>query len=632
MCGICGIINYRDSGEGNEQRIRSMCRAMLHRGPDDEGIYAAGSGPFAGLGHRRLSIIDLSAHGHQPMANEDGSLKLVCNGEIYNYRSLREDLEARGHRFNSNSDNEVILHLYEEYGEELVTFLRGMFAFALYDEKSRKLVLARDRIGKKPLLYYSDDRHFCFASEFNALLSSGLIPREIDRRAIDHYLTFGYIPAPLTAYRNVRKLPPAHMLTVQGDHRALKKYWELDYTAKIRISEEDAAAEVLRMLKEAVGIRLCSDVALGAFLSGGIDSSAVVALMARVSGAQVKTFTIGFEEQDYSELTYARNIARMYATDHHEFIVKPDAIEVLPELVERYGEPYADSSCIPSYYVAKETKQFVTVALNGDGGDESFAGYERYQAMCIAENYRRFPAWVRGVVDGAGHILPDSINPRNRIRKVKRFLNAINLPAARRYLKWVSIFDDEAKKQLLSDDFDRARAEGDPASLMAGYMDREQADNTVDRLLMTDVSSYLPGDLLVKMDIASMARSLECRSPFLDHKLMEFCASLPAHYKLKGGTKKYILRKAITGLVPRENVERSKMGFGVPVGKWFRTRLQGYLRDIVLSPEALKRGYFKADAVASMVELHSCGKRDYSFQLWSLLMLELWHKRFIDRS
>lgn len=628
MCGICGIIDY--SGKRvDEGSIRSMCSQMQHRGPDDEGVYINNKSS-AGLGHRRLSIIDLSTAGHQPMSNEDKTIWLVLNGEVYNYRELKIFLEARGHKFISDTDTETVVHLYEEYGEYCLKHIRGMFAFAVWDEKKQILFAARDRSGKKPFLYSNHNGWFCFASEFAALLASGFVSKEIDHSTIHSYLTFGYIPAPSTIYRSVFKLPAAHSLLLKDGKLEISKYWELDYSKKIAISEQDACKETLRLLEEATRIRLYSDVPLGAFLSGGIDSSAIVGLMSKVSPQRVKTFSIGFAEKDYDELKYARNIAKRFNTDHHEFIVRPNALEVLPLLVERYGEPYADSSCIPTYYVAKETKQYVTVALNGDGGDESFAGYERYQAMLLADSYQKKPEVFKKIVAALVHILPDSVNSKNKLRRIKRFLGAVNLPNAERYLRWVSIFDGDLIKGIYSRDFKNRLALEAPLNLVRRYIDSPGPANLLDRLLKADVNTYLPDDLLVKVDIAAMANSLEGRSPFLDHKLMEFCASLPVEYKLRGNIKKYILKKAIKDMVPAENLNRGKMGFGVPVGNWFRKELKPFLKENLLSEKSLGRGYFNPDTVKSMVEAHSQARKDYSFQLWALLMLELWHKRYID--
>jgi len=628
MCGICGIVDNSAKAFINEERLRRMCGAMRHRGPDDEGVYIdKAHNPSVGLGHRRLSIIDLSAAGHQPMANESGTVWIACNGEVYNYKELKAGLESKGHLFRSNTDTETILHLYEEYGKKCVKYLRGMFAFAIWDVKERILLLARDRVGKKPLVYYHRNGNFCFASEFTGLLASGLIEKKINHKAIDYYLTFGYIPAPLTIYEDVVKLEPAHLLILKDNKITTERYWQLDYSPKMRISEDEAQDETLGQLKEAIRIRLHSDVPLGAFLSGGIDSSAVVALMSELAPSKVKTFSIGFEESDYSELKYAKNIAKRFSTEHNEFIVRPKALEILPLLVERYGEPYADSSCIPSYYVAQQTKRFVTVALNGDGGDESFAGYERYQAMLIAQG---LPEFSKIVFNRLAGLAADSIDSKSRIRRIKRFFNAAILPASQRYTKWVGIFDEEAKRGIYSDTFRVIVSTSGANNYLDYFLSGFGKDYSVDHLLKTDIMTYLPGDLLVKMDIAAMANSLEARSPFLDHKLMEFAAKLPAKYKIKMLTKKYILKKAIKDLVPYENIHRRKMGFGIPVGEWFRGELKSFLCDSLLSDSFSKRGYFRPAIVKEMVSKHNERKADYSFQLWALLMLELWHQRFID--
>ncbi len=630
MCGICGIVD--NSGRKVEDRvIRSMCFQMKHRGPDDEGVFISNKSFAVGLGHRRLSIIDLSLAGHQPMANEDKTVWIVFNGEVYNYRELKRELANKGHKFYSDTDTETVVHLYEEYGTDCLQHIRGMFAFAVWDEKNRIIFAARDRAGKKPFLYSNLRGRFSFASEFTALLAGGFIDKEINLAAIHYYLAFGYIPAPLSIYQNICKLPPAHFLLLKDGKVEIKRYWELNYAKKIDISEDDACRETLRLLKEATGIRLYSDVPLGAFLSGGIDSSAIVSLMSEISGCRIKTFSIGFDDKDYDELKYAATIARRFDTEHHEFVVRPNALEVLPLLVERYGEPYADSSCIPTYYVAKETKQYVTVALNGDGGDESFAGYERYQAMLLAENYQRKPEIFKKIITVLAGILPDSLNSKNMLRKIKRFLEVVDLPAHERYLRWVSIFDRGLIKEIASRDFQERFSRQEPLILISRYLNSPDTESLLDRLLLTDVNTYLPGDILAKVDIATMANSLEGRSPFLDHKVMEFAASLPAEYKLRGSVKKYILKKAIKNLVPAKNIHRGKMGFGVPVGKWFRDELKPLLKETLLSQKSLRRGYFNSAVIKKMVYAHTEGKEDYVFQLWALLMLELWHKRFIDK-
>ena len=638
MCGICGIVDF--SGDSvQEDILRKMCQMMIHRGPDDEGVYinhqlqatSHQSKPSVGLGHRRLSIIDLSVSGHQPMCNEDGTIWIVLNGEIYNYIELVKDLREKGHKFKSNTDTEAIIHLYEEYGEECVKKLRGMFAFTIWDEKEEVLMLARDRPGKKPLLYYYKNGIFCFSSEFSSLLASGLIDKEIDPKAINYYLTFGYIPAPMTIYKNVYKLPPAHILIFKNGQVNIKRYWNLDYTKKIEISEEEAASEVLRLLKEAVKIRLQSDVPLGAFLSGGIDSSTIVALMSQLTGERVKTFSIGFDDKDYSELKYANKVADTFNTEHHEFVVKPNVIEILPVLIDHYGEPYADSSAIPTYYVSRQTKQHVTVALNGDGGDEVFAGYERYQAVLLSEMYQKIPAILRNpLFQTIGNLIPDSFGQKDRLKRIKRFIEGAHLPLSKRYLQWIGMFTEKVRDDMYTDEFLRKVSDSDPLRIISKTLNSSNGLSLLDRLLLTDTMTYLPDDLLVKVDITSMANSLECRSPFLDHPLMEFAASLPAKYKLRRFIKKYILKKAVENIIPKDNIYRRKMGFAVPVGRWFRGELKGLLQETLLSQDSLKRGYFKPDKIKDIVFQHTSGQKDWSFQLWSLLMLELWHQRFQD--
>jgi len=624
VCGICGIIDF--SGKPVERAaVSGMCRALEHRGPDGEGIYIDPSSS-AGLGHRRLSIIDLSAEASQPMPNEDRSIWIVFNGEIYNFHELRPELEKKGHRFASHSDTETIVHLYEEYGEDCVNYLRGMFAFAIWDAGKKRIFAARDRVGKKPFLYSWDGRRFVFASEFRSMLESGAIRRDIEENAVNYYMSLGYIPAPMTIFKGVKKLMPAHTLTVDASGVRTRKYWDLDYISKSRIGEDEAAERFLELFREAVKIRLYSDVPLGAFLSGGVDSSCVVAMMSEFT--RVKTFSIGFEEQDYSEIEYARQVSRIFGTEHREFIVKPDDLGIIGLLTQRYGEPYADSSCIPTYYVSRETKKFVTVALNGDGGDESFGGYERYQAMNAAEAIRRLG--LRGVSRAVSGLFPDSTEPKSFSRRVKRFLSNAGLPAAERYLRWVGISGDVRLADLYSRGFAAKTDINAPLELLMPYFSAPGKMDLLDRLLKADVNTYLPNDLLVKVDIAAMTNSLEGRSPFLDHMLMEFASGLPSSYKIKGALKKYIVKKAFSGRLPGCILGRKKMGFGMPVGRWFRGELKAYLRDCLLSKASLGRGYFDPDKVRLMVDSHIEGRRDLSFQLWAMLMLELWHKKFID--
>jgi asparagine synthase (glutamine-hydrolysing) len=604
-----------------------MCAAIRHRGPDDDGFYF--NGPV-GLGMRRLSIIDLKS-GKQPIHNQDRTGWIVFNGEIYNYLELREKLEKLGDTFYTNSDTEVIIHAYDRYGPECPKHLRGMFAFAIWDERTQELFLARDRVGKKPLLYAQLNGQLVFASEFRALLLHPDISRDIEPAALEHYLSFMCVPAPLTAYRAIRKLEPGHSLRWHKGEIKIERYWLPDFSRKLKISENEAGERAVEVLREAVRVRLMSEVPLGAFLSGGIDSSAVVALMSEESSAPVKTFSIGFEEQDFSELHHARRVAKHLGAEHHEFIVRPDALEVLPLLIDHYGEPYADSSAIPTYYVARETRKHVTVALNGDGGDESFAGYERYAAMRWAETYHRLPGMLReSVLEQAVSLLPSSETRRSRVRDAKRFLKVASLPRVERYLRWVSVFDRAAKQALYSDNFKKETSGIHSAEFLAPWFAQANGAGIVDAALLADMMTYLPNDLLVKVDIATMAVSLEARSPFLDHHVIEFAASLPERLKLRGLTTKYILKRMLKKLLPSENLSRRKMGFGVPIGHWFRGKLKSFLRTTLLSEKALRRGLFKPEAIRQLVELHTQYEKDYSHQLWTLLMLELWFERFID--
>ncbi|MDI6794125.1 MAG: asparagine synthase (glutamine-hydrolyzing) [bacterium] len=652
MCGICGKLNF-DGRPVDEAFIRKMCAVLEHRGPDDEGVYLSesraqstehrtqsairnpgypqsGRAIQVGLGHRRLSIIDLGS-GHQPMSNEDGSIRIVYNGEVYNFLSLREDLEKKGHRFSTRTDTEAIIHLYEDYGPDCVKYLRGMFAFAVWDSKRQRLVLARDRLGKKPLVYLLTPSSFIFGSEIKAILQDPQVNKEVDLEALHHYLTYGYVPAPFTIFKGIKKLPPAHTLVWEKGRIKIERYWSLDYIPKLQLKEDEYVQRLLELLKESVKLRLISDVPLGAFLSGGVDSSAVVAMMAELSDQPVKTFSIGFEEASFNELKFARIVSDRFGTEHHEFVVKPDALEVLPKLIRHYNEPYADSSAIPTYYVSQMTRQHVTVALNGDGGDEAFAGYERYLANRIAQIYEKIPPFIREkVIFPLVNKLPESTSRKSLFRRIKRFTSAISESPERRYVKWLSIFNNDQKQELYSGGMKERMANLDSVNLLVDVYRKAKTDNFLDSTMFVDCMTYLPDDLLVKVDIASMANSLEARSPFLDHKLVEFAASLPPNLKLKGKTTKYILKKALKKYLPRDILYRDKMGFGVPIGRWFRNELKDYAAEVLLDDRAKSRGYFDPNAVRKILDEHTSGQIDHGYRIWSLLNLELWHRMFID--
>lgn len=628
MCGITGLIT--STGRLSEPDVADSLAAQQHRGPDGQGAWTDG---LCTLGHLRLAIIDLSPAGRQPMSNEDGTVWITFNGEIYNFQELRAELESLGHQFRSRTDTEVIVHAYEQWGTDCVRRLRGMFAFAIWDQRRRRLFAARDRVGKKPFFYTVQGSRFLFASELQGLLAFPGVPREVDLHSIDAYLSLGYIPPPHSGFKGIRKLPAGHWiavdLTPDGPVVRMDRYWSLDYLPKIALSEAEACEALREKLTEAVRLRMVSDVPVGAFLSGGIDSSIVVGLMAKASGRPVKTFSIGFQEAAFNELDHARRVAERWGTDHHEFIVEPNALEILPTLVRHYGEPFADSSAVPTFYVSQITRRSVTVALNGDGGDESFVGYERYLANQLSERIRRFPG-ARALSQAALSVIPDSPHSKSKLRRARRFLSVATAPMTRRYQRWLGYLSPEDKARLYTPDFRAAAAEShrpvwpDALFQAAGPLDPAEAAMAV------DVQSYLPYDLLVKVDITSMANSLEARSPLLDHEVMELAARLPIQLKLKGGRLKHLLKHAFSDLLPPQNVRRGKMGFGVPVGQWFRGPLRELLYDGLLSPRSVSRGYFRPEALTQLVEAHTTGRTDHQLVLWNLLMLELWHREVME--
>ena len=627
MCGITGFVNANGTA-ADRGLLESMNREIFHRGPDEDGFYIHEN---VGLAMRRLAIIDL-ASGQQPIFNSDRTKAIVFNGEIYNYQELRDDLIARGHELYTKSDTEVVLRLYDEHGPDGLQFLRGMFALAIWDERDRSLFLARDRVGKKPILYsHRPNGDLIFGSEFTAVLRHPAVSREVDFEAIDSYMSYLCVPAPQTAFKSIRKLEPGHWLKWKDGQIETKRYWLPDFSHKIKITEEEAIEETTRIVRESTRLRMISEVPLGAFLSGGVDSSTVVALMAQESSQPVKTFSIGFEEEDFSELKYAKRVAQHVGAEYNEFIVRPNALEVLPTLVEHYGEPYADSSAIPTYYVSKETRKHVTVALNGDGGDESFAGYERYMAMEVADLYRSIPRPLRKLfIEGPINLLPTSELRKTRIRDVQRFFTSANEERKQRYFRWMSTFKPALKPELYTAEFAQAVSGQNASHFLDDWFDRANGSGILDATLLTDQMTYLPNDLLVKVDIASMANSLEARSPFLDHKVIEFAASLPESLKMNKFRTKSLLKKVAAKLVPPEVVYRRKMGFGVPIGKWFRGEMKDFVRSVLLSEKSLDRGIIKPVMMRKYVDQHTSAQFDHAFQIWTLLMLELWFQRFID--
>ncbi|HEY3059492.1 MAG TPA: asparagine synthase (glutamine-hydrolyzing) [Chloroflexota bacterium] len=625
MCGITGVAG---SLRTDRATLVAMNDALHHRGPDGDGYFWD---DHVGLAMRRLAIIDV-AGGNQPIFNEDGSVCVVYNGEIYNFQDLRAQLEQRGHTFRTNSDTEAIVHAFEEYGPACVEHLWGMFALAVWDQRQQVLLLARDRLGKKPLVYYqAPDGGLAFASELNALLRHPSVPRQVEPTAIDDFLTYLYVPAPTTAYRDIKKLPPAHRLIWHNGSVTVERYWHVRFGEKLAIAEDDALAHFGDLFRDSVRRRLIADVPLGAFLSGGMDSSSVVAEMAELSSGPVKTFSIGFGERDFDELAYARQVAERFGTEHHELVVEPRALDILPELVEHYGEPYADSSAVPSYYVSRMTRQHVTVALNGDGGDELLAGYERHWAARIAARYDTIPRFVRhGLIRPLIPLLPEPRQRRAFLRRAKRFMAAAHLPVLDRYLHWVGAYTPSQKLNLYSDDYLELLHGHDAGHWLRDALAPEPHLDPVDAVQRADTLLYLPQDCLVKIDIASMANSLEARSPLLDHRLVEFCAALPSAYKLRGRTSKWLLRRLMKDRLPPPILTRPKMGFGVPVGEWLRGELRPLLEDTVLSQRSLARGYFRPTAVRALIDEHLSRRADRTPHIWALLMLELWFRQMVD--
>jgi asparagine synthase (glutamine-hydrolysing) len=620
MCGICGQVRW--DGRGTERSVlERMCAAQEHRGPDSRGLHLDGG---VGLGIQRLRVIDL-ATGDQPIFNEDGSVAVVLNGEIYNFRELRKRLEGRGHRFRTDGDTEAIVHLYEEEGPDFVRSLQGMFGLALWDSRRRKLILARDRVGKKPLFYCLRDGALSFASELGALVADGEVPRELDYEALDAYLALRWIPAPLSIYAAVRKLPPASTLTLTDGKAQIERYWRLDYGAADGPRDErEVAAELREQLRAAVARRMVSDVPLGAFLSGGIDSSAVVAAMAEQSSQPVRTFSIGFGEKRYDELPLARLVSERFGTEHRELVVEPDAVEILPQIVRHYGEPFADSSAIPSFYLAQMARRDVTVALNGDGGDESFGGYSRYAANLMLARASRLPRPLRRAVAAAARRLPADARIESRRSRLSRLAGALALEAPARHASYLIQLNRSQRIPLYTPWLRERLGPGTAEQMIERRWEESAATEPLDRMLDVDVGLYLPDDLLAKVDIATMAHSLEARSPLLDPELMQFAAALPSRFKIAGGEKKVALRSALRGWVPDQILDAPKQGFTVPLAEWLRGDLRELAYDTLLDPRATGRGLFEPVAVRELLDRHTFGVEDRSQAIWTLLVLERW--------
>ncbi len=640
MCGICGVLSL-NGGAPDDAILSRMVETITHRGPDDSGI--AISGP-CGLGNTRLAVIDLSPAGHQPMyaayTGPDGNSReawIAYNGEAYNFHAVRAGLETVGHRFRSGTDTETLLHAYLEYGAEaFIHPFNGMFAAAIWDATHRKLILARDRVGKKPLFYALTNEWLIFGSEIKALLAHPALTPHLNGGVVPHYLAYGYPPAPFTLFEGIQSVPPGHLLIVDLEAAApqidLRSYWQPPFpgTGPDGVDEKAAAVELRERLRAAVRARMIADVPLGAFLSGGLDSAAIVALMAGESTLPVKTFSMGFSgEPSFDETAYARQIARQFATEHHEFIVKPDLIELVEELVWHHDQPFGDSSAIPTYMVSKLAREHVTVALTGDGGDELFAGYDRFRAARLADVYSRLiPGFAHRILVRALERARISTAYGGPVKRAARFVGAANLPLPTRYLSWVRYVPEGWVSALVG-------SEGEAAVQQhyAGHFAAHPQDDgakILPRLLDVNFRTYLPDDLLVKVDRCSMAVSLEARSPFLDYELVEFAARLPDTLKLRRGTQKYLLKQAMRGILPDAIIDRPKHGFGVPVGRWFRVEMASYLGNMLLSKRAQGRGILNPAAVKDMIDVHMAGRADLGNALWTLLTFELWLRRYFD--
>ena len=623
MCGIAGYVNASAGRPADGQIVDAMCQTIVHRGPNDQGVFV--DGPVA-IGMRRLSIIALST-GHQPISNETGTIWIVFNGEIYNYQDLAKDLSRRGHTFKTTSDTEVIVHLYEEYGEACVDHLRGMFAFAIWDRTGDRLFIARDRLGVKPLYYWWRNGQLVFGSELKAVLAHPDVVPTLNAEGLLYYLRYFYIPDPLTIFQDIHKLPPGHTLSLTGGCLSVKSYWDgcLPKETDPQAITEDAALERLEYhLKEATRVRLMSEVPLGAFLSGGIDSSVTVAMMAQEMTRPVSTFAIGFQQEAYNELPYARLVAQHLGTDHHEFIVGPESCALIPRLVSHFDEPFGDSSAIPTYHVSRVAAEHVTVALSGDGGDELFAGYDRYQ-MDLARQRRQLPGVARSLLGTMSGLLPDGT-------KGKSLLRNMSLSGPARYLDSISYLPPVALHRLLAPDYQQELQRIDGAApIFMQYFDRVRSCDWLSQLQYVDSKTYLAGDVLTKVDRMSMAHSLEVRSPLLDHVLTEEVAAYPSHFKMREGVSKYLLKRLARKYLPAEIVDRRKQGFGVPLEYWFTGEFHDYIRDTLLSSSARSRPFFNAQVTESIVDRHAAGEKSLSAVIWNLLVLETWFQLYLDR-
>ncbi|MCA9732870.1 MAG: asparagine synthase (glutamine-hydrolyzing) [Deferribacteres bacterium] len=628
MCGIAGFINFGNGNQANERDLRRMCDVIIHRGPDEDGYFVYDN---VALGMRRLSIIDLST-GKQPIPNEDKSIWIVFNGEIYNFPELRKELEAKGHKFRTKTDTETIVHAYEEWGTLCPTKLNGMFAFAIWDNRRKQLFLARDRLGIKPLYYYADRDRLVFGSELKSLLEIPEVPREVDEKALDLFLTYEYIPAPYSILKGVKKLPQGHILVAKDGKVEVQQYWEVKYNESEK-SQPELEEEFIELMRDAVKIRMIADVPLGAFLSGGIDSSTIVALMSQVADRKVKTFSIGFENQSYNELEYAREIAKHFGTDHQEFIIQPDILDLTDKLIHHLDEPLGDFSIFPTYLVSKMARQHVTVALSGDGGDELFGGYDTYIANRMDMKYRqKVPQFVREkMISPLVGLLPPTEKKKGFINKSKRFVEGSNLPLELQHTRWMTFVAEHEKQALYTPDLLQARNGSSAFDFMRDYFNKAKSKDPLNRQLYVDTKTYLCDNILVKVDRMSMAVSLEARVPFLDYRVVEFAARVPGVMKMHNGRTKILVKDALQKLLPEKITNRGKEGFSIPIKNWLKSDLKPLMLDVLASDKIRRDNFFDVKTVERLIDEHLRNKENHSHRLWALMVFQIWQQTYLGK-
>jgi asparagine synthase (glutamine-hydrolysing) len=638
MCGICGALWTIQNKEINVQTLDRMTDRLSHRGPDDRGTLILKDEesplvPNVCLGFRRLAILDLSTSGHQPMSNEDGTVWIVFNGEIYNFEPLRKELISKGHQFKSNTDTEVLIHLYEEEQENMLQKINGMFGFAIWDTRRKRLFLARDRIGKKPLYYRHENGRLIFASELKSIFAIPDVPKEVDHVAIDEYLTYQYIPYPRTIILGTSKLSPAHYAIWENNKLTVERYWNPDLNFQdnnLTINEWSEGLQSL--LTDAVRIRMRSDVPLGAFLSGGIDSSIISGIMQQESNQQVQTFTIGFTDKSSDETEFARAAAMKFGTLHREFIVTSEIQNIFQKLAWHYDEPFADQSAIPTWHLCEQTKREVTVALSGDGGDELFAGYDRHRAAYFGERFDYLPLSLRRVLSNTiMRMIPGTSTSRSFFRKLQRFFEGLGMNRAERFLQWIAYFNKKQRLELYTDSFTKKIYGTDSIDYFIKALKRSERRDSATQLSLTDMQTYLPGAVMTKVDVASMAHSLECRAPFLDYRVTEWAAKIPINYKIQGNLGKIILRNTYKDLLPKIiSKRRDKMGFGAPTHQWFRGELKNIINNILLDTNTTNRGIFRREKIEQLLTEHFSNRFDHSRKIWALFMLEMWFRTWIE--